>query len=154
MLRNESFSHLPTEAGSVYRLSQFWGKCREICQKCLNERREQRGKQLSGLFNERKNSLCRVPRRKKKKKAWLESASGLAELQIHFNMRKCESEKRGEDVRHSRDGGERAFYQISESCFFLGSLLSPFSYDAMRERQIPATVTPVSLIISTRMHHT
>lgn len=41
------------------------------------------------------------------KKACLESASGLAELHFHFNMRKCTSDKRGKDVRHSRDRGKR-----------------------------------------------
>lgn len=102
---------------------------------------KKRGNQLSELFNERK-TLC----------AELESASGLAELQIHFNMRKCEREKRrGKDVRHSRDRGERPFLQSSETGFFLGAFQSkvrkrkaegvffspsfiPFSYDAMRER--------------------
>lgn len=49
-----------------------------------NERQIQKRNQLSELFNERK-TLC----------AELECASGLAELQINFNMMKCESEKRG-----------------------------------------------------------
>lgn len=32
-----------------------------------------------------------------------ESASGLAVLQIHFNMRKCQREKKGKDVPHGRE---------------------------------------------------
>ena len=38
----------------------------------------------------------------------LESASGLAVPHIHFDMRRSASERRGKDVRHSRDGGEKS----------------------------------------------